>query len=156
MRKISKSIIIKADQKTIFRKIDTPETISTFSFIVKNVIIPRRTARRLGDKFCLIFNIGGISFTEEFTIVKYRKPVFVQCDFKGRLLTGSLLFGLTRSDGGIKVNFYLEYQVLGLLQNIGHRLILRKGLEHGMEHLLENLKIQSESKMATNVRRGGV
>src|SRR5712691_10284265 len=94
MPRITKSLEVGAPVEKVFEMLDDPENFPVYVPIVTKVSNIRRSDKRLGDSFDVVYSMMGMDFNETFTYSEYAKPRRLAARYEGRM-TGSM--GITSS-----------------------------------------------------------
>src|SRR3989454_852056 len=74
MPKITKSVEVDAPVEKVFEMLDNPENFPVYVPNVTKVSNIRRSEKRLGDSFDVVYSMMGMEFPETFTYSEYAKP----------------------------------------------------------------------------------
>src|SRR5947208_14778159 len=99
MPNITKSVEVGAPVEKVFEMLDNPENFPVFVPNVTKVSNIRRSEKRLGDSFDVVYSMMGMEFPETFTYSEYAKPNRLAARYEGRM-TGSM--GITLEPKGDK------------------------------------------------------
>ena len=144
MPKITKTVEVAAPMEKVFEMLDDPENFPVYVPNVTKVSNIRRSDKRLGDTFDVVYSMMGMDFNEKFTYSEYAKPKRLAARYEGRM-TGS--FGITLQPKGGKTIATLDvsYEVRpGPLGKIANKLLFERMNEKSAERMLENIKLVVE------------
>ncbi|HEV2027925.1 MAG TPA: SRPBCC family protein [Candidatus Dormibacteraeota bacterium] len=74
---------IDAPAEKVFDIVDDPENCPKYVPNVSQVVDVRRSDRRMGDSFRVIYKVLGTTFDEKFTTTDYRRPTRISSAFEG-------------------------------------------------------------------------
>jgi ribosome-associated toxin RatA of RatAB toxin-antitoxin module len=137
---IHKTATLDAPAEDIFDIVDDPMNFPRYVPNVTNVVDVRRTERRIGDTFRVIYKVLGLTFDEKFTTSEYQRPSRLSSTFKGGM---SGTFGWTFEPVGsqTKVSVDIDYSVAGgTLGKAVDSVMLEKTNAKSIEGMLENLR----------------
>src|SRR5437016_1098503 len=97
MPNITKSVEVGAPVEKVFEMLDNPENFPVYVPNVTKVSNIRRSEKRLGDSFDVVYSMMGMEFPETFTYSEYAKPKRLAARYEGRM-TGSM--GITLEPKG--------------------------------------------------------
>ena len=145
MPKISRTVDVESHVNKLFELLDNPENFPVFVPNVTKVSNIRRSDKRLGDSFDVVYSVMGMNFDEKFTYSEYAKPTRLAARYDGRM-TGSM--GITLEPKGTKTVATLDVECEirpGPLGKIANKLLFERMNEKSAERMLENIKLVAEA-----------
>ena len=74
MAVIHKSVTIEAHTEKVFDVVEAPENWPKYVPHVHEALDIRRSQRRVGDSFRLIYKVLGITFDEKLIVTEFQRP----------------------------------------------------------------------------------
>src|SRR5205809_605346 len=136
MPNITKSVEVGAPVEKVFEMLDNPENFPVYVPNVTKVSNIRRSEKRLGDSFDVVYSMMGMEFPETFTYSEYAKPKRLAARYEGRM-SGSM--GITLEPKGDKTLATLDvnYEVRpGPFGKIANKLLFERMNEKSAERRL--------------------
>ena len=91
MPNITKSVEVGAPVEKVFEMLDNPENFPVYVPNVTKVSNIRRSEKRLGDTFDVVYSMMGMEFPETFTYSEYTRQNYNLSAASGTILTGIIL-----------------------------------------------------------------
>src|SRR5207245_45408 len=82
---ITKSVEVGAPVEKVFEMLDNPENFPVYVPNVTKVSNIRRSEKRLGDTFDVVYSMMGMEFPETFTYSEYAKPKRLAARYEGMM-----------------------------------------------------------------------
>lgn len=140
MSEIHKTVTFDAPVEKVFELVDNPENIPKYIPNVERVLDVKRTDRRIGDTFRVIYKVLGISFDEKFTVTEYERSRKVVSNVDGGM-KGSFTWTFEAQGAQTECSMDIHYQVAGgILGKAADALLLERTNEKNMDESLENMR----------------
>jgi ribosome-associated toxin RatA of RatAB toxin-antitoxin module len=140
MAEIHKTVTIDAPAARVFDIVDDPEHYPKYVPNVSQVVDLRRSDRRIGDSFRVIYKVMGTTFDEKFTTTDYQCPTRISSAFEGGM-TGTFRWAFEPLGAQTKVTVDVDYRVAGgAIGKAVDSLVLERTNEKSIEGMLENLR----------------
>ncbi|TMA01526.1 MAG: hypothetical protein E6J97_02640 [Methanobacteriota archaeon] len=145
MPKITKSVEVDAPVEKVFEMLDNPENFPVYVPNVTKVSNIRRSEKRLGDSFDVVYSMMGMEFPETFTYSEYAKPKRLAARYEGRM-TGSMGITLEPKGSTTLATLDVNYEVRpGPFGKIANKLLFERMNEKTADRMLENIKMVIEA-----------
>ena len=145
MPRITKTVEVEGPVEKVFEMLDDPENFPVYVPNVTKVSNIRRTDKRLGDTFDVVYSMMGMDFNEKFTYSEYAKPQRLAARYEGRM-TGSMGITLEPKGGKTLATLDVDYEVRpGPLGKIANKLLFERMNERSADRMLENIKMIIEA-----------
>ncbi len=149
MPKITRTVDVDSPVDKVFEMLDEPENFPVFVPNVTKVSNVRRSDKRLGDTFDVVYSMMGMDFNEKFTYSEYAKPKRLAARYEGRM-TGSMGITLEPKGGKTVATLDVDYEVRpGSLGKIANKLLFERMNDKSAERMLENIKMVVEATRAS-------
>ena len=140
MAEIHKTGTIGAPAEKFFDIVDDPENYPKYVPNVSQVVDVRRSDRRMGNSFRVIYKVLGTTFDEKFTTTDYRRPTRISSAFEGGM-TGTFRWAFEPLGAQTKATVDVDYRVAGgAIGKAVDVLVLVRTNEKSIEGMLENLR----------------
>ena len=140
MAEIHKTVTIDAPIARVFDIVDDPENYPKYVPNVSQVVDVRRSDRRIGDSFRVIYKVMGTTFDEKFTTTDYQCSTRISSAFEGGM-TGTFRWAFEPLGAQTKVTVDVDYRVAGgAIGKAVDSLVLERTNEKSIEGMLENLR----------------
>ena len=140
MAEIHKTVTIDAPADKVFDIVDDPENYPKYVPNVSRVVDVRRSDKRIGDSFRVIYKVLGTTFDEQFTTTDYQRPTRITSAFEGGM-TGTFSWAFEPLGAQTKATVDIDYRVAGgAIGKAVDSLVLERTNEKSIEGMLENLR----------------
>ena len=140
MAEIHKTVTIDAPAEKVFDIVDDPENYPKYVPNVSRVVDVRRSDKRIGDSFRVIYKVLGTTFDEQFTTTDYQRPTRISSAFEGGM-TGTFRWAFEPLGAQTKATVDIDYRVPGgAIGKAVDSLVLERTNEKSIEGMLENLR----------------
>jgi carbon monoxide dehydrogenase subunit G len=140
MSEINKSATIEASIEKVFDFVDDPEKIPKYVPNVERVEDVKRSDKRIGDSFRVIYKVLGVTFDEKFTVTEYQRPSHTQSNFEGGM-NGTFSWTFESEGPSTMANVSVEYELAGgPLGKAIDALVLERANEKTIERMLQNMR----------------
>jgi len=140
MAEIRKSLTIDGSAGELFDIVEDPSKLPKFVPNVSEVVDIRRTDRRVGDTFRVIYKVLGLTFDEQFTTTEYDRPTYLTSAFKGGM-NGTFRWSFEPDGRQCKVSVDIHYDVAGgALGKAVDAVMLERTNAKAIEGMLDNLR----------------
>jgi carbon monoxide dehydrogenase subunit G len=139
MSEIHKSLTIDAPAETVYEFVDNPENFAKYVPNVQRVEDIKRSERRIGDTFTVIYRVMGITFEEKFTVTTNEPPRKSVSRFEGGM-KGTFTWTFEPQGEQTKTNVDVHYQLAGgAIGKAVDALALQRTNEKTIAQMLENM-----------------
>jgi ribosome-associated toxin RatA of RatAB toxin-antitoxin module len=150
MAEIHKTVTIDAPAEKVFDIVDDPENYPKYVPNVSQVVDVRRSERRIGDSFRVLYKVLGTTFEEKFTTTDYQRPTRISSSFDGGM-SGTFRWAFEPLGAQTKATVDVDYRVAGgAIGKAVDSLILERTNEKSIEGMLENLRRLAVQARAPN------
>jgi ribosome-associated toxin RatA of RatAB toxin-antitoxin module len=140
MAQIHKTVTIDAPAEKVFDIVDDPDNYPKYVPNVSQVVDVRRSDKRIGDSFRVIYKVLGTTFDEKFKTTEFQRPTRISSAFEGGM-TGTFRWAFEPLGAKTKVTVDIEYRVAGgAIGKAVDSLVLERTNEKSIEGMLENLR----------------
>ena len=140
MSEIHQTATFDAPVQKVFELVDNPDNIPKYIPNVERVVDVKRTDRRIGDTFRVIYKVLGISFDEKFTVSGYEPNRKLVSKFDGGM-KGTFNWTFESQGAQTECSVDIEYQLGGgILGKAADALLLERTNEKNIEESLENMR----------------
>lgn len=140
MSEIHKTATIDAPVEKVFALVDNPENIPKYVPNVERVVDVKRTDRRIGDTFRVIYKVLGMTFDEKFTVTAYEPNHKTVSHFDGGM-KGTFSWTFEPQAPQTEVSIDIEYEVGGgILGKAADALVLERTNDKNMDEAIENMR----------------
>jgi ribosome-associated toxin RatA of RatAB toxin-antitoxin module len=139
MAVMRKTAYIDAPVDTVFTIVEAPENWPQYVPHVRKALDIRRTDRRVGDSFRLIYKVLGLTFDERLSVTAYERPNMYNMQVQGHM-SGSQNWTFETQSGQTKVEIEVEYKLpAGPLGKALDALVLQRVNSKTIDQMFQNL-----------------
>ncbi len=151
MSEIHKTVTFDSSVERVFELVDEPNNIPKYIPNVDRVLDVKRTDRRIGDTFRVIYKVLGISFDEKFTVTDYERNRKVATSFDGGM-KGTFTWTFEAQGAETECSVDIEYAVAGgILGKAADALLLERTNEKNIDESLENMRrVLADTKVSSS------
>ena len=140
MAEIHKTVTIDAPADKVFEIVDNPENFTRYVPNVTQVVDVRRSERRVGDTFRVIYRVLGITFDEKFTTTDYQRPNRITATFEGGM-SGTFRWRFEPLAAQTRLNVDIDYHLAGgAVGKAVDALLVERTNEKSIEEMMQNLR----------------
>lgn len=140
MSEINKTATFDASIERVFDLVDDPEKIPNYTPNVERVTDVKRSDKRIGDTFVVVYKALGVTFDEKFTIREYERPKRIESAVEGGM-DGTFSWTFESEGPHTTVNVRVEYELAGgPLGKAIDALVLERTNEKTIDEMLINMQ----------------
>lgn len=141
------TVTIDTPVEKVLEFVDDPENLAKCAPTVDRVVEIRRSGRRVGNSFRLIYRVLGMPLNEEFRVIGFEPPrrhtphrrFQMWQSFHGRV-RGTVTWTLEAEGNQTYASLDAAYQPKGVFGKALNAVIVRRAIQKDVDQMLENMR----------------